>query len=367
MTTYKLLIQAVAGGTIYTSPILSNAPAIYAASRREIRQFTTTDFVLDQLPNTYKIDFAWDICPLDWARQMLYLDKNVEYKLTWVGSDKRIKIVLRAKIYLPVIPNAQYTDKRSMRITATVLQLTSNLPIPQPKAWYKASSILTLADGDLVNTWSDISGNGYDLTPAPWSASNVANYRANQINGKAVVDMISYRAFDGQRRAYQMANNGILFQKASIFFVASMFEYGGSGLLGHDNPDNSAQGLIVTVTNETPGNIGVKVTDNTLVFNGGSYPGYPETKPTPYSVVSLTVDFDTGQYLLRYNKTINRQGTNAGRAGVKNTPTKYVGRISPIGLNNLDMTLAELICYDAVLSESAIEQVENYLSTEYAL
>lgn len=359
MATYKLLIQAVTGGTIYTSPVLSNAPAVYAASRREIRQFTTTDFVLDQLPNTYKIDFNWDICPLDWARQMLYLDKNIEYRLTWIGSDKKTKTIVRAKIYLTVIPNAQYIDKRSLKIIAKVLEFTSSLPIPQPKAWYRAESIRTVADGDLVSSWADISGNNYDLTIASWSASNVANFRAGVINSKAAVELIGYRAFDGQKRGYQMANDGFLLQQMTYFAVMNVIDTSSAGIIGADQVGGSAtyQG---TEIESYADSIIVKSRDNVEVTPVISIPNQ-----NTWHVLRVTKDMGSGDYEIAKNGTVLASSNYRPGQNII-VPTKYVGRFNgDTGNNNLTALFAEKIIYDTVLSSDSNTQVENYLLGEY--
>jgi len=61
----------------------------------------------------------------------------------------------------------------------------SPLDIAGLKVWLDASQITGLNDGDSVTTWSDLSGQGNDVTQS--TASKKPTYQTNEINGLPVV------------------------------------------------------------------------------------------------------------------------------------------------------------------------------------
>jgi hypothetical protein len=365
MTKYKLLIQAVAGGTIYTSPVLSNAPAVYAESRREVRQFTTSDFILDRLPNTYRVDFAWDICSLIWAQQLLYLDKNIEYSLTWVGSDHRTKTIYRAKIYLTVIPNAQYIDKRSVRITATVLELIQPVipdPAPNTYAWYKPETLTAYADGDRVSVWPDSSGNivgaGDNRRLLEGSANLTLRLRANIVNG---LDAVEWLGGNGAPPAPSMFMvNGFSSSMICGFIVIKMIEYPISliyslGLIG-SNPSPGVFALAISVT-------GIVYIIKNQVVNVA-------LNNTPLSLTDFCLLFwsynrSTGDYRFKYNGVDDGSGTNSISFAESSV---LLGKADNNYLSpELRAFTPEWIFYDRILSDSEIEATESYLISKYGI
>jgi hypothetical protein len=336
MTTYKLLIQAVAGGTIYTSPILSNAPAIYAAIRREIRQFTTSDFVLDQLPNTYKIDFAWDICPLDWARQMLYLDKNKEYSLTWVGSDHKTKSISKAKIYLTVIPSAQYTDKRSVRITATILEPLIPTTLFSAYAWYRASS-LALNDGDSVLEWSDISGNNRHLIAE--NGAQAFTFRENQLDVYPAV-----QALGTGTNNLVIQNNTSILDRCTVLQVFKLITSAGASLLYESS---GGLGYYMGLQNQ-----------QVLLLNGGGIAlGVNNELTMQYQQVGFRYNRGNYEFFVGSDTTTSGNNTQQG------TPTNLT-----LGLSSLNgYSLVDMLIFDINITNTVLNNVRAYFTGRYGV
>jgi hypothetical protein len=183
------------------------------------------------------------------------------------------------------------------------------------------------ADGVVVTTWADKSGNGNDA-----GGRNVPSYSTSAINRKAAVHFQPNEYLKGQKGfgpniTATVFIVGVLHSKAgdSPVVIFSTQPSGGT--------DSARRGLCVSVVKEST----VIKTDRGMTF-----PGNPVALANPY----LVVDVDTGNV-----------DDNAF----------HIARFIDGGANDLNGDIAEIIVYDRELTTAEKNDVAGYLAQKYGL
>lgn len=240
------------------------------------------------------------------------------------------------------------------------------------KIWLDANALTGLSSGNLVSTFSDRSGNG-------WNAVQSVNtkkptFQTNQVNGRAVVRFqrgSSYQYLEvtspGVAAAMSNSNTVVIVAKAS------------SG--GLDANTNTGQSLFCVPGWHTA--IYFSGNPNTTSVSMLSYLGdtYPQTKPTNTMSTGFTVSQNTWQIITREVTenylTAQHAYSNGMLTGEKfpvNLPmTNYTADLTRIGVANLSGSyswplngdIAEVVFYNVALNEAQRTIVENYVSAKY--
>ena len=224
------------------------------------------------------------------------------------------------------------------------LQLSGFFPddMPNLSAWYKADSIIGLTDGQSIETWSDISGNGRNLTQT--TAANRPVLKINILNGKNIV---RFSRSDSQRLYY---SGGGLNQPITVFIVWKCNNTGTSP---------ASRGTVLDGMNTDYSSFLMAYSDTSEVR---SYAGiYNKTVPFGNFIISSAV-FNAGSSLLKENGVF--KGTGSNTYGIPNGIT-IGGRYGQLYYLNGDV--AEIIIYNTAMSTENINKVEDYLSSKYAI
>ena len=219
------------------------------------------------------------------------------------------------------------------------------------KLWHKADSLAGLSDGDPVSTWADASGGGNDATG---SGASRPSYRANVLAGGPVL------RFDGADDRLALPNLLAGASAATAFFVCKV---------ALDPP------ALPLRTGPPLGNFG---------SNGVVGDHYPYTDGVVYhdfgSTARKTVG-DPAASLASWHVGVFRSAagdwrawlngsllfsTSTNTAGFGTAP--LVGRAEGTnGPYQFDGDLAEIVLYDAALSDDERKRVERYLGGKYGI
>ncbi|MCX6880824.1 MAG: hypothetical protein NTW21_44540, partial [Verrucomicrobia bacterium] len=199
-------------------------------------------------------------------------------------------------------------------------------------AWYDASQLTGLSDGNSVDTWADLSGYGHIAT----RTAGTMSYATNQVNSLPTV----------QFRGAGYANiSGTMFAKEQYIVFKSP-----SG--------NSYNGDWGAVLGDVTDQYGYMMGDGTRFWNG-NYPVAVSQNGTvlasPWNITNM------GSFLI-----LKIVGTYPD-ANLRNYSLGNVfGNGSP-QYHNVNLDVAEIIAYDHVLSTGAAEQLGSYLTIKYGL
>jgi hypothetical protein len=231
--------------------------------------------------------------------------------------------------------------------------------VPNLKVWHDGDTLG--ADGSLISTWTDKTGNGYDATQTG-SARPVV--RANALNGRSVVEC------DGSATYLVRASNPLVGATGgTLFFVAKA------------NADPAANGVAPSSAGPpvgsmgTQGNLGnhIPYSDGNIYDGFGSNSRKTVGNPTPsltswriYAVVSAANDWrfylEGGAPL--FSTTSNtvawQTAAYAGEIGRSRTSNAidlhfYAGRIAAVAM------------FDAALNLTNLNAAGAILATEFAL
>lgn len=227
------------------------------------------------------------------------------------------------------------------------------------KAWWKASS-LVLSDGDPVATWTDSSGNGFDVTQG--TAGFRPTYQTAELNGKPVV------RFDGSDDVLRKTMTGNLFaptDDATFFFVAKSSATGDSGgLVAQDEGPGPTQKWFVRLNSTEK-----------LEWHVRENPSGDFIFSVATTAVSVGVFFAYALAISGATQTWHRNGIIDG-SDTDATPVDFptltedltVGLSEIAGLLGFwNGDIAEIIIYNRALTAQERNQVGNYLESEYGL
>ena len=202
-------------------------------------------------------------------------------------------------------------------------------------AWYDASQITGLSDGEAVSVWPDASGNGRDANGA-----SAPLFKTGILNGKPVV------RFDGVDDVLQTGAWTAIAQPNTIFFV-------GSGI-GADN-QYAFDGI-------SDGNRHILYAygGNTIMYGGTDGPTINGQSP---DVFIYHMRFDEASSVLHRAGGAAVSGLTIGNEAL--TGLTIGARFSARSFNDGD--IAEIIVYNASLTLEEINDVGGYLSTKYGL
>lgn len=216
--------------------------------------------------------------------------------------------------------------------------------LPGLLLWLDATKITGLADGAGVNTWNDLSGNGYHFT----EATNPPTYKVNILNGRPVV------RFDGFNDVLTAASQISFAAAKTLFLVFSAASSAGTRNIFHSD---------------------VTVNDCFAIGIGNNLAGAQFfNSPTAYS--RSGVINTTSAYILSVTKTAgnvapamwisgaSQSGTTAIAQGTG--LTMALGRAASAGAF-CQADVAEFFIYNRVLSAAERQAVERYLSIKWAI
>ncbi|MCX6880019.1 MAG: autotransporter-associated beta strand repeat-containing protein, partial [Verrucomicrobia bacterium] len=199
-------------------------------------------------------------------------------------------------------------------------------------AWYDASQLTGLSNGNSVDTWADLSGYGHIAT----RTSGTMTYATNQVNGLPTV----------QFRSQGYANIfGTMFAKEQYMVFKSP-----SG--------NSYNGDWGAVMGDVTDQYGYMMGNGTRFWEGNNPEAVSQNGavlPSPWSISNM------GTFLV-----LKIDGTYPNT-----TPRSYsLGNVYGNGspqYHNVNLDVAEVIAYDHVLSTGEAEQLGSYLTIKYGL
>jgi hypothetical protein len=218
--------------------------------------------------------------------------------------------------------------------------------IPGMLVWYDASQ-LVLANNDPVDTWFDVSGNGFNATKNSYSAPI---YKTNQLNGKSVV---SFTAASNQALRANYTQPVGSTEPWTVFVVGRLTGGSNARLLGSVYPVN--QNWLLGWWN----NFEKVAYYNGFVSDGG-------TGIAPTTIWRLFTGKGDGSVGYLYDKGVLYQSSSAGYSNMNGGIA--LSGYDPSGPQELsDGELAEIIIYNGALSDQQRMAVEAYLQIKYAL
>lgn len=247
----------------------------------------------------------------------------------------------------PTLPAA--TDTPAPAATATATGTDPRLPptIPNLVLWLDASQITGVPEGSAVSAWNDASGQGHHAIQL--LLQNRPTYRSAALNGRPAL------RFDGSNDYLRIAGSIVSGTQArTVLFVARPDVVGNKGIVDLGNGATPGAGFLITPE------YGVRV-------NGGSRLWLPSasTQEAQIGVVQFVGTTTTGVSLW-INGTL-RSPTSTIAAAIQTSGSGSVGTwtAGPVGSNNFDGDIAEIIVYSRALSADERQGVQQYLDTKY--
>lgn len=207
--------------------------------------------------------------------------------------------------------------------------------------WLDASTIVGLNNGDSIVTWPDESGNGYDATPF----SPAPTYQTNVVNSLPVV-----RFNGGQDLASNYPTNTKPFTMFAVVNLTDVATYrtiiGSAGTGGVHWRVNSGTAM-ANIDKDAVAGIGTA------------------TSATPvgsWTLIAVTYS-GTGTYTFYVDGVAAGTGTN----DVAFTADTAIIGDNGSGSQRWLGDIAEIICYDSVLSADDRQDVEAYANSKYAI
>ncbi|HXG09465.1 MAG TPA: hypothetical protein VNK04_06720 [Gemmataceae bacterium] len=218
------------------------------------------------------------------------------------------------------------------------------------KLWLKADAITGLNDGDAVTTWEDSSGQNNDATQS--TVAKKPTYQTNEINGKPCV------RFDGFDDCLQTPAFSVGPLTAFVVLKLTTLR------IIYEQSANA---------NEAPGFWLYGSTHSTLFVHkpaGGTARDRPGGLPTgAWQIVTQRCDGTHAGHKLWINGDEQSLTDNLS----SNPGTAEISDVLNIGARNNGaafasaVDIAELLIYDAAVSDSDRQLIENYLNNKYAI
>lgn len=248
------------------------------------------------------------------------------------------------------IPSATATASATSAPVAPTPTLSSSGPgsLANLALWLDASQLNGLSEGEAVGSWNDASGQGHHGIQA--GANNQPTYHGTAVSGQPAV------RFDGLDDYLSLTGTVVGGAQArTIFFVVRPDLSQNRAIVDLGNGTTAGGGF--TITPE----FGVRVdgTDSRLWFPGAS------TQNATHGVVQFagTQVSDTNLWV---NGTL-RSPISTLDGPVQTTGSGSVGTstAAPVGGNNFDGDIAEIIVYSRALTPAEQQSIEQYLTDKY--
>ena len=228
----------------------------------------------------------------------------------------------------------------------------SSISTTDLKVWFKADSLTTLSDGDVVTTWSESSGNGTDATQSTTSKKPV--YKTAILGGKPVV------RFDGTDDFLSTTNVAIQ-SHCTVFVVASQTNSGTSNpfFFEHSANANSNDGFYAMGSNASS-LFKVRRTGHHAYDSDGNWFGFRS-----FAIGAFVYD---GALVTRKNGVAIASSV-AGGSTVSDSSTTaglFLGSRNGASLF-FEGDLAELAIYNDALTTDQIQLVERSLAGKYKI
>lgn len=228
--------------------------------------------------------------------------------------------------------------------------------------WYNADKSNTtnfnvaLSNGADISQWKDISGTGHNLNQSG-NASNKPQWYSNVLNGLGVVRFNGI----GQGTTESLNINPISWMRSLSGFT--MFVIASARTTG------TAQ--VVTTTDTS----GFKVFHNGsywgVAANGGSFLSTAPVVAGQFDILSFVFDGtkadNAGRLRFRHNRKWEA-GTYTGTVGTTTSPTSNYFYLGVNETNNggyFQGDIAEVLMFTRTLTESELQNVENYITAHW--
>jgi hypothetical protein len=218
--------------------------------------------------------------------------------------------------------------------------------VPNLVLWLDASQ-LTLANGAAVSTWSDASGQAHHGTQT--GTTSRPTYQQGAINGAPAV------RFDGTDDYLNLAGTVISGSQArTVFFVARPNVAGNKGIVDLGNGATAGAGFMISPE------LGVRI-------SGANRMWTPAAPTTTASMGTVQLNGTSTTNISLRVDGVTRTATSTVTSNVLTAGSGTVGTWSatPVGANNFNGDIAEVIVYSRALSLSEQQTVEQYLNNKY--
>lgn len=207
--------------------------------------------------------------------------------------------------------------------------------------WLAADAIVGLSDNDPISTWPDASANGYHATA---SSGDRPTYQTNELNTKPVA------RFNGSNQMDSLyPSNQKPFTVLAVVNATDFADYrciiGSAGATGLEWRLNATSG-VQNMDKQASAGIGSSTT---------------AVAAATWTIISATYS-NVGAWAYYFGITADNSGTN--HVAFSST-TMVLGSAS--GVHRFLGDIAEVICYDSVLSGADLLAVQGYLKTKYGL
>ena len=207
--------------------------------------------------------------------------------------------------------------------------------------WVDASQITGASNGDSLETWTDASASGWNLTQS--TSSKRPTYQTGQINGKPVV------RFDG---VDDFMSNGSFAASQPCTYFAVVKRTGGNPSYGFvfDNPaDPNRQSLVYTV-----GSTKWTIYAGSLVDESG-------TTGAVFKSIQAVFNGASSKIIVGGTSTTVNPGSQNASGGIT------MGALTTGSGFEFGGDVAEIGCYSSLLSDGDLAQLQAYLNAKYGL
>lgn len=264
----------------------------------------------------------------------------------YAQESKTTRFIVKASRSIPGVGADSAIDDISARLTITPRFLVMPEPPPPPftptsiaglAAWYDASQIPSLADGDPVASWADLSGNSRTLSQGTSAAR--PTYKTAIQNGRAIV------RFDGVDDFMQ---SGVftLAQPINVFIVVNWRTNAADA-----SALDGLSGITMLIRQQASRQINV--------FAGVDLSG-------PASVTDVWRQYGVVFSGASSEIRVDGGAATAGNAGTGSPGGLTVGARGGAGSAFGAVDIAEVLAYDSALSTVNRQSVEAYLKTKWA-
>jgi hypothetical protein len=255
------------------------------------------------------------------------------------------------KVPVPGICGRSILLRHGLEGTAQIISSSQTVrpgQVPGLKIWLDAAAVIGLDDGDLVDTWSDQSGNGNHVSQI--SVDHQPRYLTNTQNSLPVV------RFDGVND--YLGREGFEFSALTLFIAVSRVSVDDTRqyLVGEWSPSNDARRWVVHVT---PTNNYRVTADSDGRQGGGVF--VRESATADRAIITYT--HDGSRMAFRKNsEDVCPDGDSRLYTG--GTVDLGIGG-HPLGRQSFDGDIGEILLYDRALTNDEILAVETHLRSKW--
>ncbi|HWY79757.1 MAG TPA: hypothetical protein VNW29_05375, partial [Candidatus Sulfotelmatobacter sp.] len=224
------------------------------------------------------------------------------------------------------------------------------------QAWFRSDQITGVSDGGSVNSWTDLSGNGYTATQSATSQQPV--YKANMLNGQPTVHFNGSQYLQLLPASLGIANSTGGLSLFAVIKSASATQR----VVSLSTPTGTDRAVMGRTNGSAFMADGKRLdSDSTQTLSGGTY-----------TTNNFSVDDAIFNYSSR-NLNIFSSGTSqattttfqtVGNTSATNSKSILIGSDNTNGLNG---DIAEVIIVNSALSTADRANIETYLGNRYGL